>query len=84
MAESLSITLKFPANRPGPAAVLRELLLHVRQPDLLSKQHDHRHEHGEQRTHITQRRIMTATQRRLVLPGWFPFLMHLVTSIQTS
>lgn len=42
----------FPADRSGPAAVLRELLLHVRQPDVLASQHDHGHEHGEQRTRL--------------------------------
>lgn len=36
------------ADWSGPAVVLGELLLHVRQPaDVLANQHDHRHEHGE-------------------------------------
>ncbi len=39
-----------PADGSGPAVVLCELLLHVRQPDVLADQHDHRHEHGEQWT----------------------------------
>lgn len=39
--------LYFPADRSGPAAVLRELLLHVRQPDVVTTWHDHGHEHGE-------------------------------------
>lgn len=43
----------FPADRSGPAVVLCELLLHVRQPDALADQHDHRHEHGEQWTHLS-------------------------------
>lgn len=45
-------TLYFPADRSGSAVVLRELLLHVRQPDVLTKQRDHGHEHGEQWKHV--------------------------------
>lgn len=51
-------TLSFPADRSGPAAVLRELVLHDRQPDILTNEHDHRHEHGEQSAH--QCSLMTA------------------------
>lgn len=46
-------TLYSPADRSGPAVVLRELLPHDRQPDVLTNQHDHRHEHGEQRAHLS-------------------------------
>ena len=42
-------TLSFLADRPGPAAILHELLLYVRQPHVLT---NHGHEHGEQWTHL--------------------------------
>lgn len=45
-------TLSFPADRSGAAAILCELLLHDRQPDVLTNQHDHGHEHGEQRSSL--------------------------------
>lgn len=61
----------FPADRSGPSAILRELLLHNRQPDVLTDQHDRGHEHGEQGTH--QCSLMTAaadsTWLVLISPG---------------
>lgn len=73
MCDKLSIyesTAYFPAGGSGPAAVLGELLLPVRQPGVLANQHDHRHERGEQS--VSRWFVATTTQRWLVLLGWFP------------
>ena len=60
-----------PADRSGPAAVLRELLLHVRQPDVLASQHDDGHEHGERRTRLCASHQRITVTMMMVLPRWF-------------